>query len=50
MGNIVTNMVTWGTSAVFGVLELIRRFQHIIDIHAIQLIDDIYMCLYAMLK
>ena len=30
-GNIVTEMVTWGTSAVFGELELVRR-----DIYILQ--------------
>ena len=29
MGNIVTEMVTWGTSAVFGELELVRRDMYI---------------------
>ena len=31
MGNIVTEMVTWGTSAVFGELELVR-----LDIYILQ--------------
>ena len=29
MGNIVTKMVTWGTSAVFGELELTREDMHV---------------------
>ena len=30
MGNIVTEMVTWGTSAVFGELELTARYYEIV--------------------
>ena len=50
-GNIVTEMVTWGTSAVFGELALVTGLELIrreIRIHAIQLINDVYMYQYAL--
>ena len=50
-GNIVTEMVTWGTSAVFSELGLVTGLELIrreIRIHAIQLIDDVYMYQYTL--
>ena len=40
MGNIVTEMVTWGTSAVFCELDLTRSYKK----HPIQTVHGVYMC------